>query len=78
MKKMQSKEKKEFFVLKNDSKECLEIFFKLSNLWKIEKDIGTWYEHGYLNAEHGEMIREEIKNQLGKLKRFTASLADTL
>lgn len=52
--------------------------FQLSNLVKIEKDIGMWYEHGYFNADHGEMIRAEIKNIIGKMKRFTVALTDTM
>merc|ERR1712130_501597 len=67
LKKIQSKETKEFVFLKNDSKEIINLFFKLSTLIKIERDIGTWYEHGYLNADHGEMIRAEIKDTLDKM-----------
>jgi len=78
LKKMRSKEEKEFVYLKNDSKEILSLLFKLSTLMKIERDIGTWYEHGYLNAEHGEMIRAEIKDTLGKMRRFTVAMTDTM
>lgn len=65
LKKLNNKEKKEFVYFKEDSKEILNLLYKLSALFKIERDIGTWYECGYLNADHGEMIREEIKNILG-------------
>lgn len=77
-KKMNSKEKKEFVVLKKDSQEIFHHLFHLSALTKIEKDIGTWYEHGYLNADHGEMIRAEIKSTIGKMKKFTVALTDTM
>lgn len=78
LKRMHSKETKEFVKFKDDTKELIHLLYKLSNLYKIEKDIGTWYEHGYLNADHGEMIRAEIKNILGKMKRFVISLTDCM
>lgn len=64
--------------MKDDTKEIIHLLYNLSNLYKIERDIGVWYEHGYLNADHGEMIRAEIKNILGKMKRFTVSLSDCM
>jgi len=78
MRKINAREKKEFIVMKPDSKEILNILFNLSALTRIEKDIGTWYEHGYLNADQGAMIRAEIKNLLGRLKKYIVVLTDTM
>ena len=78
MKKIEQKEKKEFVFLKKDSKELLKLFFNLSTLTKIEKDLSPWLEHGYFSYDHVEMIRNEIKSILRQLKRFTAVICDTL
>lgn len=79
MKMVESWEKKEYFIsLKKDSKELMDLLFKLSTLTKIEKDLVSWLEHGYFIYDHVEMIRSEIKNILGQMKRFTAVIADTL
>ena len=50
--------------------------FKLNALIKIQKDIGTWYEDGYLNADHGELIRSEIKLLLASMKKYVIALVD--
>lgn len=76
LKALESKEKKEFVFMKKDSKDCMNIFFKLSALFKIQQDIGTWYEHGYLTADHGEMIRAEIKNLLRQMKKYVVPMVD--
>jgi hypothetical protein len=43
--------------LKPDSIEIFTLLYKLSALCKIERDIGAWYEHGYLSASQGANIR---------------------
>ena len=73
-----SLEKKQFFFLKKDSTELIELLYKLSSLTKIENDLVTWLEHGYFNYDQVEMIRSEIKRILGQMKRFTAVIADTM
>lgn len=78
MKKIESKEKKEFVFLKPDSKELLTLLFNLATLTRIERDLTPWLEHGFFTYDHVEMIRNEIKETLGKMKRFTATIADTL
>ena len=45
---------------------------------KIQSDIGTWYENGYLTSDQGEMIRNEIKNILKNMKKFAVSVVDTM
>ena len=50
IKKFELREKKDFIFLKNDTKEICMSLFKLSTLMKIQKDIGTWYENGYLTS----------------------------
>ena len=78
MKKINTREQKEFVYLKKDSKALLNLLFKLSTLHKIERDLATWLEHGYFTYDHVEMIRNEIKETLGQLKPFSAVVADTL
>jgi hypothetical protein len=64
--------------MKKDSKELLKLLFRLSTLFKIQKDIGTWYENGYFTSDHGELIREGIKDCLTKMHRFTVAIADSV
>ena len=45
---------------------------------KISKDFGSFYEFGFLNNEHGKLIKMEIKEILKKLKKFAVSLADSM
>ncbi len=45
---------------------------------KISKDFGSFYEFGFLNHEHGLLIKNEIKEILEKLKRFSVSLTDSM
>lgn len=45
---------------------------------KISKDFGSFYEFGFLNHEQGKLIKNEIKENLKKLKRFTVSLTDSM
>ena len=52
--------------------------FQLSTLFKIQKDIGAYYEFGYFTADHGKLIRNEIKSILQQMKRFAVSLADSM
>lgn len=78
MKKIDTMHKKEHASLKKDSKELLYLLFNLSTLTKIERDLTTWLEHAYFTYDHVEMIRNEIKNILGKMKRFTAVLTDCM
>ena len=75
---MEGKERRELFALKKDSKELLTHLFNLSALTRIERDLTPWLEHGYFTYDHVEMIRNEIKNILGQMKRFTAVLSDTM
>lgn len=78
LKRVDQKEKKENHTFKKDSKELFTILFNLCTLTRIEKDLVTWLEHGYFTYDHVEMIRNEIKVTLGKMKRFTAVLTDTM
>lgn len=78
LKKLDVQEKKYFNQVKADTKESLLLLFRLSTLQNIMKDIGTWYENGYLTADHGDMIREEIKNILPKISRFAINLTDAM
>lgn len=78
LKKVDQKEKKENMSMKKDTKELLSILFNLCALTRIEKDMTSWLEHGYFTYDHVEMIRNEIKNLLGKMKRFIAVLTDTM
>ena len=78
MKKIESKEKKEFVFLKKDSKEILDHLIKLSALNKIQKNLADYYENQYLTADHGDMIREEIKRILLELQPMMVSLTDTM
>lgn len=75
--KLESRETKYLLTLKDDSKEILNLMFRLSALYTIEKNIADWYENGYLNAEHGAMIRDEIKVILKKMKRFMMAMTDS-
>lgn len=78
LKKLENQEKKYFNHVKTDTKDALLLLFRLSTLEKIMKDIGTWYEHGYLTVEHGDMIREEIKNILPKMVKYAINLTDAM
>ena len=51
LKKFELREKKDFIILKNDTKEICLNLFRLSTLMKIQRDIGTWYENGYLTSD---------------------------
>jgi hypothetical protein len=51
LKKIDSKAKKEFVYLKEDTKTIFETLFKLSAVYKIVQDLGSWFEHGYINSE---------------------------
>lgn len=62
--------------MKQDTKTVINIFFKLNALFKIQKDIGTWYESNYFTSDHGDMIREEIKVLLGQMKKYVISVVD--
>ena len=42
---------------KNDTKIIYETLFKLSAVHKILKDLGTWFEFGYLSSEQADMLR---------------------
>jgi hypothetical protein len=64
--------------LKDDSKEVVLLLYKLSALYTIEKNIADWYENGYFTAEHGAMIRAEIKVILKKMKRFMMAMTDCI
>jgi len=76
--KISDREGKYLIFLKDDSKEILNLLYKLSALCRIQKNIGDYYEHGYFTSEHGAMIRNEIKTILKKMKRFTVALTDTM
>jgi len=78
LKKVTSHTSKGYISLKSDTVTLVHLLFKLSALSHINEDIGTWYEHGYLNADHGEMIRDELKKCLRELKRFAARITDLL
>jgi len=51
MKKIDSKARKEFVYLKEDSKIIFDTLFKLSAVYMIIKDFGSWFEHGYITSE---------------------------
>ena len=57
LKKIQARETKEFVILKNDTKIIYETLFKLSAVHKILKDLGSWFEFGYLSSEQADMLR---------------------
>lgn len=76
--KIQSKEKKDFLVLKPDTKEIFNLMFQLTTLHRITKDMGVWFEHGYFTPDHGDMIRDHIKLVLSKMKRFAIGITDTM
>lgn len=61
-----------------DSKELAILLYNLCALTRIERDLTSWLEHEYFTYDHIEMIRNEIKIILGKMKRYTAVIADTL
>jgi len=76
--KFESNEVKYSSKIKDDTKEIMNLMFKLSHLNRISDDLGTFYENGYFTADHGEMIREEICNLLPLFKRFAISITDCL
>jgi len=78
IKKLQNKEVKYNSKLKDDSKEVMNLLFQLSHLTRIQRDLGTWYENGYLSSDHGDMIREHIQKILPEIKRFAVNLTDAM
>lgn len=78
IKKIHQREKKEHIVMTEDSKELATLLYNLCALTRIERDLTSWLEHEYFTYDHIEMIRNEIKIILGKMKRYTAVIADTL
>ena len=76
MKKIDSKAKKEFVYLKEDSKAIFGTLFKVSALFMIIKDIGSWFEYGYLSPEQADMIRSELKRLLEVLKKYSVVITD--
>jgi hypothetical protein len=57
MKKIDSKAKKEFVYLKEDTKIIFDTLFKVAALYLIVRDLGSWFEHGYLSSEQADMVR---------------------
>jgi len=78
MKKVDSKEKKEFVYLKKDSKDILDHLIKLSALTKIQKNMADYYENQYLTSDHGDMIKDEIKRILFEMQPMMVSLTDCM
>jgi K+-sensing histidine kinase KdpD len=78
LKRLDQKEKKENYKMKEDSKELLTHLYNLATLTRIEKDLVTWLEHSYFTYDHVEMIRNEIKNIFTKIKPFIAAITDTM
>lgn len=76
LKKIQSREKKEFIFLKQDTKIICETLAKLSALYKITKDFTSWLEFGYFTTEHTQMIRKETKRLLVVLKKYAIAITD--
>jgi len=76
--KIKVREGKYLIFLKDDSKEALNLLFRLSSLQRLLKNISDFYEHGYFTSEHGNMIKSEIKETLTKMKRFTVTLTDSM
>lgn len=76
--KISGRESKYLIFLKDDSKEILNLLFRLSALHRLQRNIGDFFEYGYFTPEHGAMIRSEIKVALTKMKRFTVALTDTM
>ena len=76
LKKIESREKKDFVFLKTDTKRICEILCKLSALFKIQRDFASWLEHGYFTTDHCQMIRGELKRLLEQMKPFAVPLTD--
>ena len=76
LKKIDSRERKEFIYLKPDTKKAFELLFQLSSLHKIERSLVDWLESGYFEKDHIDMIRTEIKRLLHELKPFIIKLSD--
>lgn len=76
--KINVRENKYLIFLKDDSKEILNLLFRLSALNRLWNSLQDFYEHGYFTHEHGVMIKAEIKVTLTKMKRFTVTLTDSM
>jgi hypothetical protein len=72
LKKLQTGEAKS----NEDTKECMNLLFKLHCLTRIEADLGTFRDGDYLTSEHGEWVKESILEICSKLKRHVISLTD--
>ncbi|CDW72715.1 peroxisomal acyl-coenzyme a oxidase 3 [Stylonychia lemnae] len=57
-----------------DTIEGFNLLFKLDALTRINQNIGTWLEVNYLNADHAQSVRKQIKSCLQDLKRHIIQL----
>ena len=72
-----SNEKKNIH-LKADTKESLTLLHHIGALYRMQKSIAHWYEHGYFTADHGEMIRASLKQKLGQFKKYAIPISEML
>jgi len=47
-----------------DTIEGFNLLFKLDALTRINQNIGTWLEVNYLNGDHAQFVRKQIKQCL--------------
>jgi len=60
----------------DDTLECMNLLFEIHCLSRILADLGTFREYNYITADHEEMIKVEIINLCGKVKRHMVPLFD--
>ena len=62
--------------MKPDTKAVVDLLFKISALHRISRDFSAWLEHGYFDASHCKMVREELKRLTAEFKKYAISLTD--
>ena len=57
-----------------DTTESFDLLFKLDALTRLNTNLSTWLEVNYINGDHSQFVRNQIKVCLSGLKRHMIAL----
>ena len=60
-----------------ETKEAITLLHQLYCLTRIEADLGTFREGDFLTSDHGQMVKKQILEVCGKLKKHIVKITET-
>ena len=62
--------------LSEDTLTAFKLLTRLNASLNITQDIGSFYMHGYITAEQGEVLEKQIKSDIAQLEKFSVALVN--